>query len=1055
MTARVPRTLNKINYIENPELYSKDDKETFKCMGKWKQWMNNINVNFDSTKSFFVVLMEGQVVLDFDVITPDKIQKDKKDKYKNLNTIWLQRIMDGDVPDTWESIKEVIEEFGLPTDDTETYIIKTGSGGYHYYCVVDIPQQFIFGNTSGERFYKNLSIDSRTKGGLLFGVGTKWKDRNTPYTMFKGTEDSMPSIDGWRIAAITGKLDHELFGINLFKFLDNKVSIHDEERVKGKNEFAVWQEVMFFLKSIGYSKNEILNTFSCINGFDQKVCEVQINAHWEDENHPNRILPSKVMDKKDKVKDSKEALEEAKKKIEELDVDNYTDDDIKTIIGLGNPNDMSLHKRLSDLLKDKINLTRIEYNKILKKVDIEKRIQDRNIASNTSGITTTTELQEDEWTVRVHGEQTRNSMIDYVLTPSSVFQEKFTVVGGEILPVPVRTEIWKMKDFKIDTVLIETTRYETNYRYIFKYKGNMYRDKTFTEMKEDIAQTSLMQSKYKQIFGVLIDEYIQQQNIPKMPYSPVLGFTIDGWRFPDKYYIKATTAIQKEVRDNIEGIFGLTIDEAQANEYMKLIYNAVSLKYKDVLFAYSMVSPFLYALRSYTDLICWVSLGSDEGGTGKTKMCELMTKKIWNNYDILSKDNFSSFSRAGDYLSTSTFALVIDDCQDLMEQNISLIKTYITQEIKMQRKGADQTLVVDKSVTAPLIVNFNSIPEMFNDTPFLSRGIHIPTILKFVMKDKEKFEKIKKIKDGYIGRYIINKTEAWNLDNILDLYNKTIKFDEWDDIRANTIYRLLQTGAMLFKMLFGIDLNLSDVEHLIRKTRELGSDDVFTIIQFQLVDAVKKQDNEGNWTFKPSEKWIQSEIEPRIKEGSMYGYYFTINNVVDLNRRLNIKKQSLNTLYEKLKNKWNDVKLVTYVNGKLMRAIYIPINASQQKPANWNKVRDRLEEKRDKEDNDSKKETIIETKGKNDAPEGDVKTLDICEDFQQSLMALLHVNGGSIVTYELFNKLRQSIGIHDVTEPYQALYRMRDLNIVKIEYKDKTEDIYYAMVTLINGVEKK
>jgi hypothetical protein len=70
--------------------------------------------------------------------------------------------MDNDVPDTWTSIKEVLAEFGLPLDSDNTYIVKTGSGGFHYYCYVDSPKQFVFGNTSGERFYKNLSMKMRS-----------------------------------------------------------------------------------------------------------------------------------------------------------------------------------------------------------------------------------------------------------------------------------------------------------------------------------------------------------------------------------------------------------------------------------------------------------------------------------------------------------------------------------------------------------------------------------------------------------------------------------------------------------------------------------------------------------------------------------------------------------------------------------------------------------------------------------------------------------------------------------------------------------------------------
>jgi len=308
--------LNKINYAIDPRKKNKD--ESGDCLGKWKQWQKKNNPKFDDTKPYYLMFKDGYAGIDFDIATKEKIEKDDaktakdiedgktpKSKYTWLGQDLHDRILAGEsMPDVWELVEPFLKTFGFPTSDDKVYIIQSGTGGLHYYVLVKYPKNFIMKPGSFVVTFQNISVDFKCGlnttidtqagkkgqlvqggieqgGSLFYGLGTKWKDTNE-YVVFKGSEDTIPIIDGWRVAWLLGKFNHQIAQIKLVDFIRGKIDVHGNSDAH-KHELVIWKETMYALKQLGYTQNEVAKVLAKIPGYDQKKTQSQINAWWDKE----------------------------------------------------------------------------------------------------------------------------------------------------------------------------------------------------------------------------------------------------------------------------------------------------------------------------------------------------------------------------------------------------------------------------------------------------------------------------------------------------------------------------------------------------------------------------------------------------------------------------------------------------------------------------------------------------------------------------------------------------------------------------------------------------
>ncbi|MFX0102099.1 MAG: hypothetical protein ACFFCS_21210 [Candidatus Hodarchaeota archaeon] len=527
----------------------------------------------------------------------------------------------------------------------------------------------------------------------------------------------------------------------------------------------------------------------------------------------------------------------------------------------------------------------------------------------------------DSWKYSIEGPRIRGGRIQYSINPSGIYlnkiwDEKYDNSGTPYIPEPTIDRVWQWDDFKITTVLIKKDKSDREERYNFTWNGDEYRDFTLKEMRDRMFDKCCLGHKYKIIFGVLISKYVKEHDIPRKEYSPLCGFSRDGWRLPGKFWIKFTQGIQQSQRENIEEMMSINVDSQQARKYMKILYNSIYIEHKDIFFARSMVMPFLYSLRERTSLIPWLSTGSSFGGTGKSSMLKTMTTKIWNVPDkVLNKEVLDSESRAGDYFSLSTFGTVIDDAGDMNPKIKNIIKTYVTQESRFQRKTIEHKLAIDKVFCSPLNFTFNTPPELFDDIAFLERGIHVPLTIIMTKENDEKFKRIKEIPNGYLGKYLYEQTKDWDYESLVKLYENMPSID---GIRANVIYKTLYLGNWIMKEFFGISLNLNDVPNLIAETLSVGSDDIISLFLSQIDEGVKAE----------REYWVKGKISQKYnKDGTLKGFFYTINNLQDLISRLNLKNITMSGFCEILKKKYKGLEYKNYWIPdlkKTVKCIYIP-----------------------------------------------------------------------------------------------------------------------------------
>lgn len=269
--------LNKVNYRKS----FNTKEELGKSVGSWKNYQTEINQNFDATKPYFVVMQGNQMVLDFDIITPEKLKKKKK-LQKSISPEYQKRINAGEVFNIEKDLKEFLSLYGL----NESYIVKTQSGGYHYYCEREGPS---LGQTQSARTWKYMDFDTRAGGkGIVFGEGTTLANGNA-YSKFSGDENKLASVESWRIAWALNQLEEPICKVNIGEFLDGQVNPHDFTENSANREFILYRETMFKLKEMGYTQTECLKALSGTASFHPDKCEAQITSWWNKEDDPNRV----------------------------------------------------------------------------------------------------------------------------------------------------------------------------------------------------------------------------------------------------------------------------------------------------------------------------------------------------------------------------------------------------------------------------------------------------------------------------------------------------------------------------------------------------------------------------------------------------------------------------------------------------------------------------------------------------------------------------------------------------------------------------------------------
>ena len=196
------------------------------------------------------------------------------------------------------------------------------------------------------------------------------------------------------------------------------------------------------------------------------------------------------------------------------------------------------------------------------------------------------------------------------------------------------TPTWGWSEFKVNRILINDKTGDHVEKYDFTYDGKEFREKEFKDMRDAVALTSCFDNKNRQVFGPVIYKYCVESKVPRIECKDTCGFTDIGWTLPPKYHVSFNKGIQQKFKQNIMKLN--SIDCSKTLSKHKKLYEAIKVKNRDVILAYGMIAPFFHALLDHTHLNPFLALYSVKNTTGKSTMAELISKKTWNNYGLLT-----------------------------------------------------------------------------------------------------------------------------------------------------------------------------------------------------------------------------------------------------------------------------------------------------------------------------------------------------------------------------------------------------------------------------------
>lgn len=501
-----------------------------------------------------------------------------------------------------------------------------------------------------------------------------------------------------------------------------------------------------------------------------------------------------------------------------------------------------------------------------------------------------------------------------------------------------RTLIYKWRKFIVESKYYHKQGSNSIWKFNYQIEKESFKNHTFKQMKNilNIHCYQAIKGGRATITNVLF-QHLHNNLILDITASirPVIGFTQEGWTLPSqKYNFIRDEGFLREVLENITKIVHLKINPEKAISMMNKIYDLTTIQYKDIIFAYGMVAPFLYALRSKIRIMPILALGGLKD-TGKSTIAELITSKLWGNTKtVIGPGIMASRSRGEAVFATSTFPVTLDESETLPRYTTGIIKTYTTSEDHYIRKNPDQSYRIYIPYSSPLVLDFNKMPIQFENSAYRDRVVFLD--IRKLNENLNWLETYNAIPFGYIGKYVIDATEDWDIEDVYMWYKKANDFGI-SEKRVRKIIKIFSLGAELMEQIFGIKLDISELPKIIQETREMGSDELIELLKYQIeigtdktsqfIDSGDPENPVEIFEFK-RKSWVHNEIIEG-KYAREDGYYLDINNKIDLERQFCTNKResrlSMRELTDLIADKWPGVHYGShYILGNKKKSIFIP-----------------------------------------------------------------------------------------------------------------------------------
>ena len=394
------------------------------------------------------------------------------------------------------------------------------------------------------------------------------------------------------------------------------------------------------------------------------------------------------------------------------------------------------------------------------------------------------------------------------------------------------TLYYKFKNFKITARYMKPGNSQEYYNGAITYKGSphLFNNISDSELSRYICEKCIQgSSKPGYVMGIL-QTYITKTKIPEIETVDIIGFNPykDEWTLThmQKYYFPRKISIRKRFAERVKRIFSKSsvkkFNLETFPERFKAFYDGTSLGFKEYIFNFIIMAPFMFALKDIIDLQPFLALmGPNQ--KGKTAIVRELIRMYTSEKKVYTSDNFNSYARAPAYLSQSTLPICIDDCQGLNKKSVDLIKDHLTGIVENEKLNVKHESDVLCKLVAALVFTFNTFPILFNDTAFLTRGITLN--IKNITMNKKEWKKLSRdILDGELLYYMTEITKDMKVYQILDLMDEY----EFEDLsgRNETIMKLLSVGQFWMKEWFEIESPMVGYKEILDASKIGGNDGV-------------------------------------------------------------------------------------------------------------------------------------------------------------------------------------------------------------------------------------
>ncbi len=449
---------------------------------------------------------------------------------------------------------------------------------------------------------------------------------------------------------------------------------------------------------------------------------------------------------------------------------------------------------------------------------------------------------------------------------------------------------------------------------------------TLKEMRKLLEVECYQADKGKNNITIVLNQYCNSLEDSSHLVKKGMGFFDEGWVLPGLHIFNFREGNQKNIYENIKKMMKLNVDNNIAKRQFRRIYECTTISNKDYVFAWNLAAPFMTYIKQKKKSAPFLSMGG-EADVGKSAIGLFFAKNFWGSQTDVVLSSTSTSNMKG-RMSASTFPLILDEAEFFTKSFINDLKSHATTMSPFRRKKG-QDLDVDSYLLAPLMLTYNRTPEMFELPEIRTRDLDLEIVLYENTTGYDWDEETDKYPIGYFGKYIISKTMNWTGKDIMALLNKM------DDQglrtkRAQIIAKLLSLGKWFAKEYFGLELNISNLPTLIRKTQMINVTRYLELLRIYSRESFKKK----NMLRYSGPKWISSDpIYSEIKHVNgevQYGMLVDINikneilsNVMDYS---SAKRRNLTNLYNILRAIYpNMIEPKTFTHkGAQVHALFVP-----------------------------------------------------------------------------------------------------------------------------------